>query len=188
MVRSLIIAILLAFAVTGMGQHKKFVTVDLGLLQVHQDFFKLFDGIVDVGASYNRSIKGHLYAGVDFHMGFLHRQNTSSRTTVFKPAFVLNYLFHVSKHLVIIPQAKIGYGFLRLSNGEYNYKETQSGWNPGAELRVQWKRESTLDFYLFGRMDYIYLNKDDSFTKLDHYRHIYLTSFGLGVFIKSAKP
>lgn len=187
MVRTLVIVILFVFSVPGMSQHKKYVTVDLGLLQVHQDFFKLYDGILDVGASYNRSIHGNLYGGLDFHMGFLHRQNTSARTTILKPAILVNYMFHVSQHIVIIPQAKIGYGFLRLSNGEYNYKETQSGWNPGGELRVQWKRERQIDFYVFGRLDYIKLNKDESFTMLDHYRHVYLTSFGLGIFIKSAK-
>lgn len=180
------ILFILLLALGSYAQRDTRVNVDLGLMQNYQGFFKLFDGVVDVGANYNRELFRNFYGGVDFHVGFLRRKNTSARTSIFKPALVVNYMIHVSDKLAIIPQAKLGYAILNISNSEYSYKEMQSGWNPGAELRVRWKRPRRLDFYLFGRFDYISLAKDESFTKLEYYRQVYLTSFGFGVHIKSA--
>lgn len=184
------IGIILLFVVAAMGgysQKDKKVNIDLGLMQNHQGFLKLFDGVVDVGANYNVEILPNFYGGVDFHIGFLNRKNTSSRSQVYKPGFILNYVIHLSKNLALIPQGRIGYTLLNLSNSEYNYGEMQSGWSPGGEIRFLWKQEHTLNFYVFGRFDYIYLSKDESFTKLEYYRNVYLTSFGLGVQINSGK-
>ena len=169
----------------GFAQTGSHINVDLGLTQNHQGFFKLFDGIVDVGASYNHELFKNFYGGFAFHMSFLNRKNTSARTTIFKPGIQLNYIIHLSENIAVIPQGNLGYAILNISNKEYSYKEIQSGWNPGGELRVLWKRDHLLDFYIFGRFDYIYLDEDQSFTMLEYYRNVYLTSFGIGMRIKS---
>jgi len=156
-------------------------------MQNHEGFFKLFDGVVDVGAGYNRELVKDLYGGIAFHIAFLNRQNTTSRTAIYKPRLNLHYYIHVSEKVAVIPVMNLGYSFLNLSNREYDYKEIQSGLNSGGELKVLWKRNQTLDYYIFGRFDFIFLDKDESFTRLKHYRNVYLTSFGLGVRIKSIK-
>lgn len=169
-----------------MAQRDTRINIDLGLVQNYQGFFKLFDGVVSLGAGYNHTLHQNLYGGADFHVGFLRRKNTTARTTIYMPGLILNYGIHVSRKVVIIPQVKLGYALLTISNSEFDYKETQSGWNPGGEVRLRWKQERRLDFYLFGRFDYIYLGRDESFTMLDYYRQVYLTAIGIGVHIKSS--
>lgn len=77
-----------------------------------------------------------------------------------------------------------GYSFVNISNGDYDYAETQNGFNTGAELKFIWYTQGKVDYYLFGRYDFIYLNEDISFTLLEYYRKVQLTSFGFGIKIK----
>ena len=161
--------------------------IDAGLTQNHQGFFKLFDGTLDAGAGYNLKLLQDLYGGLAFRIGLLNRENTTSRAIVYRPQLNLHYYFHVTKNVAIIPLVSVGYSFLNLSNKEFGYKELQSGFNSGGELRILWERERKLDFFLFGRFDYIYLDRDESFTRIEYYRKIYLTSFGMGIRIKSGE-
>lgn len=185
--KNICLLLFVLFTMPAFAQQEKYINVDIGLLQVHQDFFKLYDGVFDLGANYNRLLFSSFYAGVDFHLGYIHRKNTTGRTSIYKPGIIFNYHILVTQKFAVIPQARLGYAFLSLSNNEFNYREMQSGWNPGAEIRLLWKRDRPIEFYGFGRFDYIYLTKDEAFTKLNSYRHVYLTSFGLGIQIKSGK-
>lgn len=159
--------------------------VDAGLNQNHGGFFKLFDGVLEAGAGYNRQIVKGLYGGLAFRVSFLGRQNTPSRTIIYKPRVNLHYSIDITKSMAVIPLISLGYSFVNLSNREFEYRETQSGLNTGGELRVLWKRERKLDYFVFGRFDYIYLDRDESFTVLEQYRKVFMTAFGLGIRIKS---
>lgn len=177
------ILILLSFGIY--AQNGSNYNVELGLVQNHQRFLKLYNGVIDVGGGYNQKITGNLYAGIALNLSFLNRSGTSSRAVSYKPVFNIHYYFNFSERIALVPVVNIGYSFLSLSNKEYEYKETQSGLISGGTLRLHWKTKQLLDYYIFGRFDYIYLNKDETFTKLEYYRSVYLTSFGIGVRIKS---
>ena len=187
MKNKLLTGIFLLVGVFGFSQPEKYWNIDLGINQIHNGFFKLYNGVVDVGANYNRKIAGNLYGGAGFYMHYISRTNTSSRTACYNPKANLQYIIRLSGRLGLIPQASLGYSFVRLSNKEFNYSEMQSGLNTSADLRVQWFTEKPVDFYAFGRFDYTFLNKDTEFTVLDYYRNIYLTSFGIGIRIKPGK-
>lgn len=167
------------------AQEKNAISLDIGLLWNHKGFFTLYDGVVDVGGGYHHRISGGLYGGVSVHAGFLRRQGTPMRNTILRPGLNVQYQFQLSERFRLIPKVNAGYALLFVSNDEFEYIETQSGWNPGAEIRVLWKQEIPVDLYLFGRFDYIYLSKDENFTKLEYYRNIYLFSAGLGFWIKT---
>jgi hypothetical protein len=158
--------------------------VDAGLTQTYKGFFYLFDGIVDVGAGYNHHLVKGLFAGPSLHLDFLNRKNTSGRTLVYKPKVNILYEIQITNRFGIVPVASVGYSFLNISNKEFGYKETQQGINLSGDLRFIWKTNDRLDFYIFGRYDYIFLDKDEEFTRLDYYRNVYLTSFGIGIKIK----
>jgi hypothetical protein len=167
------------------AQEKNIVSLDLGLLWNHKGFFTLYDGVVDIGGGYHHHISGGLYGGFSIHAGFLRRQSTPMRNTILRPGLNVQYQFQLSERFRIIPKVNAGYAFLLIGNSEFEYNETQSGWNPGGEIQVLWKQEIPVDLYLFGRFDYIYLSKDENFTRLEYYRNVYLFSAGLGLWIKT---
>ena len=167
------------------AQEKRNITIDLGLSQTYKGFFYLYSGIVEVGAAYNHHIVKNLYGGASFHIDYLSRSNSSARTIVYKPKVNLNYDFKITSWFRINPMVFAGYSFVNISNAEYDYSETQKGFITGTELKLILHSTSPVDYYLFGRFDYIYLKKDLNFTHLEYYRKVYLTSFGIGVKIKS---
>lgn len=187
MKNEILTGILLLFWMFGFSQPEKYWNIDLGLNRTHNGFFKLYDGIIDVGANYNHKFIGNLYGGAGFYLHYIKRTNTSARTVFYNPKANLHYIIRLSGRVGLIPKASLGYSFVRLSNKELNYSEMQSGINTSADLRLQWFTEKPIDFYAFGRFDYTYLNKDTDFTVLDYYRNIYLTSFGIGIRIKPGK-
>lgn len=173
---------------SGNAQKSSNFQFDLGLTQNYNGFFKLFNGILDLGAGYNHELARDLYGGFHFRMSFLNREGTTNRATAYKPGINLHYYINLSDQLALIPVASVGYAILDISNKEFSYRETQAGWNPGAEVRMLWKREKKLDFYVFGRFDYVHLGRDEDFTLLEDYRDVYLSSFGLGLRLKSNHP
>ena len=167
------------------SQKRNYFNVDLGLSQTYKGFFYLFDGVVDIGAGYNRHIIDQFYGGFSFHLDYLSRSGSSARTIVYKPKVNLGYDINVSSRFSINPMIFAGYSFLNLSNKEFNYTENQNGINCGGEIRLVWNTGKRLDYFIFGRYDYIYLTEDKNFTHLEYYRRVHLTSFGIGVKIKS---
>jgi hypothetical protein len=186
-INNIYIVLLLLVPFFGTSQKASNFQFDIGLYQNYKGFFKLFDGVVEAGAGYNMELIKNLYGGAAFRMGLLGRKGTSSRTAIYKPGLNLHYYVHLSEKLALVPLASISYAFLNISNKEYKYRELQRGWSPGAELRMLWKREKKMDFYVFGRFDYIYLDEDKDFTQLEYYRQVWLSAFGLGLRLKSAR-
>ena len=169
------------------AQEKQNVTIDLGLSQNYKGFFYLYNGVVEFGLTYNHQIVKSLYGGASFHIDFLSRSNSSARTIVYKPKVNLNYNFKTTSWSSINPMVFVGYSFVNISNGEFNYAETQKGFNTGAELKFIWYSKAKVDYYFFGRYDFIYLNEDLNFTQLEYYRKLHLSSFGIGIKIKPKK-
>jgi hypothetical protein len=182
--------IILLFLVpfSGNSQKASNIQFDLGLIQNYSGFYKLFDGLVEAGGGYNRELLKNFYGGAAFRIGFLNRKGTTNRTVIYKPGLNLHYYIHFSDRLALVPVATISYAFLNNSDKEFSYRELQTGWSPGAEVRMIWKRDRKMDFYLFGRFDYIYLDEDADFTQLEYYRQVWLTAFGLGLRLKYGSP
>ena len=180
-----ILYIVLLISISGFSQKARSLQVDIGLTQTHKDFFQLYDGVVEVGAGYHFGLTKNLFAGGSFHFNYLDRNYTKSRTFVYKPKINLQYYFHISRGFAIVPGFAMGYALVQFKNSEFNYNDLQQGINIEPDLKLLWTRQAKTEFYLFGRFDFIYLNKDTDFTRLNHYRNIYLTSFGVGVNIKS---
>lgn len=177
--------IVLFISISGFSQKARSLQFDIGLTQTHNDFFQLYDGIVDVGAGYYFGITKNLFAGCSFHFNYLDRNYTKSRAFVYKPKINLQYYFHVSRGFAIVPGVAAGYALVQMKNSEFSFNDLQQGINIESDLKLLWTRQAKTEFYLFGRFDFIYLNKDSDFTQLNYYRNVYLTSFGVGVNIKS---
>jgi len=171
----------------GFSQGNSDWSVDIGLTQTYPGFFNLYKGSVDMGTDYRMKLKGNLFAGAGFWVQFLKLNGTQSKTVVYKPKLNLEYRFGVSKSFGIVPSISAGYSFMNLKNNEYGYSSTRSGINISPGLRFVWKTKLRTDFYVYGRYDYIKLAKDEEFTKLDYYRNVNLSSFGIGVIIKQKK-
>lgn len=169
------------------AQEKRNGCIDIGLSQTYKGFFYLYNGVVEIGAAYNHHIVKSLYGGVSFHIDYLSRSNSSARTIVYKPKLSVNYDFKITSWLSINPMIFVGYSFVNISNAEFDYAEIQKGFNSGVELKFIWYSPASVDYYLFGRYDHIYLKKDVNFTLLEYYRKVHLTSFGLGIKIKPKK-
>ncbi len=182
-----LILLILIMSFNGHSQEQPSFTFDLGLSQNYKGFFTLYKGVIDAGAGYNHKIIGNLNAGATFHLGYLKRSNTSSGTIIYKPKINVHYNLMITPKIYLTLLAAFGYSFVSLSNKEYDYQETQQGINPGAELRVSWRTPRKTDFYIFGRYDYIYMAKDETFTQLEYYRQIHLSSFGLGIKVKHSE-
>ena len=167
------------------GQSASFVNVDAGLTWNHQGFFKLYDGIVDAGAGYHISLFKELYGGLSFHTAFLNYKNAPARSTFYRPKVNLLYSMHISPRIAVDPVIAFGYSFVRITNSEYAYAQTLAGINYSANLQLRWKSSGKLDYYIFGRYDYIFLNENEAFTQLDVFRQIQLIAVGFGLHIKS---
>lgn len=175
----------LFFANTAFSQGRHFFSFDAGLSQNHKGFYILYSGIINIGGGYNIRIIRHFYAGASLHLDYFKRINTTAGLIIYQPKVNLNYNLPVSDRIDLVTKIAGGYSFLRNSNKEYNYKEIQSGLNSSAEIQILWKTRDKFDFYLFGRYDYIYLDRNEDFTRLEYYRKVNLTCFGLGVRIKN---
>jgi len=177
--------LLVFFSVSSFAQNNRIIQFDLGLAQTHKDFFRLYDGIFELGGSYHFGVTRNFYTGISFHINYLNRNNGDMRVLVYKPKINLQYYFHVSKGIAIVPGISVGYSLLQMKNNEYDFSDLQNGVNLCPDLKIVFTRQAKTEFYLYGRFDYIYLSEDKAFTKLNNYRNVYLTSFGLGINIKS---
>jgi hypothetical protein len=179
----LLIVVLLSANIVN-SQERHFFSIDLGFTQNHKGFFSLYSGLVDLGGGYHLRIFNHLNSGISLHVNYFKRSNTTASLVIYKPKINLGYDFPVHNKIDIVTQISAGYAILRNSNKEFIYRETKTGLNASAEVKLLWKSITKLNFYLFGRYDYIYLDKDAKFTILEYYRQVNLTAFGLGIRIK----
>lgn len=183
--KRILLYIILLFSISGFSQETHSLQFDVGLTQTHQDFFSLYDGVIEGGGAYYIGLTKNLFTGLSFHLNYLSRKNTKAKTLVYKPKINLQYFIHISRSFAIVPGLSAGYALIKLKNSEFDYRDFQSGGNVGTDLKFVWTRPLKTEFYFFGRFDFIYLKKDAEFTQLNYYRNVYLTSFGLGINIKS---
>jgi len=163
------------------AQAKKGWGFEAGLINNHQHFMELYDGILELGVGYDFFVHRNLSAGAMINTGWLRRTNTNSAATTFRPKLNLRYSIQLSSKIDLIPEASMGYSMLSFRNSEFDYNEIQSGINTSAGLRMLWDYNQKTSLFVFGRIDYIYLSKDNDFTRLEYFRDVYLTTFGIGL-------
>ena len=140
--------------------------------------------MVDINIGYNLKLRNGLYGGAAFQTEYLKLNNSQARTLIFKPKINLHYNINFSEKLSLVPWMSVGYSFLQIKNKEFGYSDNVAGLNLSPELKLVRKTQSRVNYYIFGRYDYIYLNEDPEFTKLEYFRDVHLTSFGIGIYIK----
>lgn len=168
-----------------MSQNTSVVSIEGGMLQHRSEFFKLYTGVVDLRAAYHLPLYKAFSGGISFNAGFLNYKNTPARVNILRPKLNLALALNVSPRITIDPAIGVGYSFLRITNNEYGYAKSQMGINYACNLKIRWKSESKIDYYIFGNYDYIFLDRDEAFSVLDVFRQIQLFSFGVGINIKS---
>jgi hypothetical protein len=171
------------FSLTGFTQKDNRLSFDIGLPQTYKGFFYLYNGIIEVGGAYHLNPLKNFHAGGSMHINFLNRNPETGRSIMYKPKLSLYYTINIDKKFQLIPTVAGGYSFVSISNKEFDYSEIQSGLSISPELKLSWKNDKRVQYYLFGRYDFIYLNEDLNFTHLEYYRRVNMTCLGLGIFI-----
>ncbi|NOX46523.1 MAG: hypothetical protein GXO89_06045 [Chlorobi bacterium] len=185
--KKLILLISITISLSTLAQENNNFSVDLGLVNTHKGFFYLYQGMVDINIGYNLKLWKGLYAGGAFQTEYLRLKNTQARTLIFKPKVNLHYYINFSKKLSLVPWISVGYSFLQIKNKEFGYSDNVAGLNLSPELKFVRKTNSRVNYYIFGRYDYVYLKEDPGFTQLEYFRNVHISSFGIGVFIKPKK-
>lgn len=185
--KKLFLLISITISLSTWGQEKSNISIDLGLANTHKGFFYLYQGMVDMNLGYSLKLWKGLYAGAAFQTEYLRLKNTQARTFIFKPKVNLHYYIDFSKKFSFVPWISAGYSFLQIKNKEFGYSVHVAGLNLSPELKLIRKTKSRVNYYIFGRYDYIYLNDDPGFTKLEYFRNVHISSFGIGIFIKPKK-
>lgn len=179
----LLILLLGIFGLNGLAQKENRLSFDIGLPQTYKGFFYLYNGIIEFGGAYQLNPFQNFHAGASFHIEILNRNPESASSIFYKPRLNFYYTFTIGEKFQLIPTVAGGYSIINLSNKEFDYQETQGGYNFSPELKVSWRNETRVQYYLFGRYDFIYLGEDKNFTHLEYFRRINMSSFGLGIFI-----
>ena len=182
--KKLYFLILILISLNSFSQERNNISIDLGLANTHKGFFYLYQGMVDANIGYNLKLWNGLYGGAAFQTEYLKLNNTQANVLIFKPKINLHYYINFSDKFSIVPWMSVGYAFLQIKNKEYDYSDNVAGLNLSPELKLVRKTQSRVNYYIFGRYDYIYLNEDPEFTKLEYFRDVHLTSFGIGIYIK----
>jgi len=183
----LILLISIIISLSTFAQEKKNFSVDIGLVNTHKGLFYLYQGMIDLNIGYNLKLWNGLYAGAAFQTEYLSVKNTQARTLILKPKVNLHYYINFSEKFSLVPWISVGYSFLQIKNKEFDYSDNVAGLNLSPELKFIRKTKSRVNYYIFGRYDYIYLNDDPEFTKLEYFRDVHISSFGIGIFIKPKK-
>lgn len=179
----LIISLVYCIAIPGLSQ-RQYLSFEGGLSKNYKGFYTLYKGILNIGGSYQLRVYKPLYAGMAFRINYFRRANTTAGLTLYKPGINVSAEIPVIKRIKIVLRMGAGYAFLRNTNREFGYKETQTGINSTAELNILWITKDKFDYYIFGRYDHIYLDEDTNFTRLEYYRNINTTDLGIGIRIK----
>ena len=175
---------MILISLNSFSQERNNISIDLGLANTHKGFFYLYQGMVDVNIGYNLKLWKGLYGGAAFQTEYLKLNNSQARTLIFKPKINLHYNINFSEKLSLVPWMSVGYSFLQIKNKEFGYSDNVAGLNLSPELKFVRKTKSRVNYYIFGRYDYIYLSEDPEFTKLEYFKNVHLTSFGIGIYLK----
>jgi hypothetical protein len=159
------------------------VRFGLGYPFTNNHFFSLYTGQITtfVGAGYE--FKNNLHLGVEFDFSQALKSSSSMTLSYFSSVLYSGYRIGIGKSVFINPEAGAGYGNLKLKSDDYHYNSATPGILVKGKLNAGYNF-NRFDLTAFYQFNYLYLNKDATFTSLDYFRNQYFSSIGLGVTFK----
>ena len=191
----LILKIIIAFFIIfccnkGFAQEKSNLNLEISKTFSEWTFFKRYKGTVDIGISYYYKID-KFSLGISLNTNFLRRKpatiENKVNSTIIKPGINLAYPINFKSNIYFIPKIRVGYAMININNKKYDYNKNQYGIYSSFELKLNYKTKGRIDYYFFMNYDYIYLDEDKDFTKLNYYRNVHFFNIGIGSKLKFYK-
>jgi hypothetical protein len=176
-----IFVVFMLFIYPGLFAQKTYnVRFGLGYPFTNNHFFSQYKGQITtfVGAGYE--FKNNLLLGVEFDFSQALKSSSDMMLSYFSSVLYSGYRIGIGKSVFIIPEAGAGYGNLKLKSDVYHYNSSTPGIMVKGKLNAGYNF-NRFDLAAFYQFNYLYLNKDATFTSLDYFRNQYFSSIGLGV-------
>ena len=166
------------------SQEKFHINVDIGYPSPDEKFFTVYKGVIatNIGAGYK--LTGALYGGISFNYIYTRQKNPEVSARYYFPALNIKYKQKLPFRFFVLPEAGVGLSFINLKCSEYDYNDTQKGINMYGKLALGYPICTLFDILVYYRYDYIHLRKDEEFTKLEYFRNLHITNFGIGINLK----
>ena len=179
-----IIYYLFISVIPSFSQEKFYVNVDVGYPSPDEKFFTLYKGVLAANFGVGYKLTNNVYAGISFNSLFIKQKNPVINASYYFPAINIKYEQKLPFRFLILPEAGIGLSFLNLKSRKYDYNETQKGINLYGKIALGYPICKTFDILVYYRYDYIHLKKDEEFTKLEYFRNLHITNFGISINFK----
>ena len=169
------------------SQEKFCINVDVGYPSPDERFFIGYKGVITANFGVAYKLTNNVYAGISFNSLFTKQKNPVVNASYYFPAINIKYEQKLPFRFLILPEAGTGLSFLNIKSSQYDYNETQNGINLYGKLAMGYSVNTMLSILIYYRYDYIHLNKDEEFTKLEYFRNLHIKNFGISVNIKFPK-
>ncbi len=139
----------------------------------------------DIGTGYNIQ-KNKFFIGASLNITYskLKYSGNDTKTFIIKPRINISYPIDLGGRINFEPKFGLGYSIIYMNSKKYDFTDYQQGINTLFELKFNYMTNTRVDYYFITNYDYIYLKKDENFTKLNYYRKIHLVNFGIGAKLK----
>ena len=166
------------------SQEKFHINVDIGYPSPDEKFFTVYKGVIaaNIGAGYK--LTGALYGGISFNYIYTRQKNPEVNARYYIPALNIKYKQKLPFRFFVLPEIGVGLFFLNLKCSEYDYNDTQKGINLYGKLALGYPVSKLFDILLFYRYDFLHLKKDEEFTRLEYFRNLHISNFGIGINLK----
>ena len=183
----LILKISMAFFIIFCGnkifaQEKSNVNLEISKM-FERSFFNRY--LFDIGTGYNTK-KNKFYIGGSLNITYskLKYSGNDTKTFIIKPRINISYPINLGDRINFEPKFGLGYSIIYMNSKKYDFTDYQQGINTLLELKFNYITKTKVDYYFITNYDYIYLKKNESFTKLNYYSNIHLINFGIGAKLK----
>lgn len=166
------------------SQEKFHFNIDVGYPSPGDKFFTYYKGVIatNIGAGYK--LTGTLYSGFSFSYLYTRQNNPEVSARYYIAALNSKYKQKLPFHFFVLPEAGAGVFLLNLKCSEYDYNDSQKGITLYGKLALGYALFPFLDILGYYRYDYLHLKKDKEFTKLEYFRNLHITNFGISINLK----
>ena len=166
------------------SQEKFHINVDIGYPSPDEKFFTFYKGVLAANLGVGYKLTGDLYGGISFNYIYTRQKNPEVRARYYIPALNFKYKQKLPFRFFVLPETGAGLSFINLKSRKYDYNETQKGINLYGKIALGYPICKTFDILVYYRYDYIHLKKDEEFTKLEYFRNLHITNFGISINFK----
>lgn len=166
------------------SQEKFHLNIEVGYPAPGEKFFIFYKGVIATNIGVGYKLTGTLYSGFSFSYLYTRQNNPEVSAMYYIPSLNLKYKQKLPFRFFVLPEAGVGLIFINLKCSVYDYYDTQKGGNLYGKLALGYPVFSLFDILVYYRYDYLHLKKDEEFTKLEYFRNLHITNFGIGINIK----